>query len=173
VFGEGPANATVMVIGEQPGDQEDLTGRPFVGPAGQLLEQALSDATIARETVYLTNAVKHFGFTPRGRRRMHLRPTIESVHACSSWLFREIDLVDPEVLICLGKTAASAVLGHDVDIAQQRGRNVMWRERQGLITVHPAYLLRRGRNAVSAADYRQFVADLAQASSLSRPSTTA
>ncbi|MFK8014720.1 MAG: UdgX family uracil-DNA binding protein [Gammaproteobacteria bacterium] len=173
VFGEGPTDATVMVVGEQPGDQEDLTGRPFVGPAGQLLEQALCDAAIARETVYLTNAVKHFGFTPRGRRRMHQRPTIESVHACSSWLFREIDLVRPEVLVCLGKTAASAVLGYDVDIARQRGRSVMWRDRQVLITVHPAYLLRRGRNAVSASDYRQFVAELAQASSLSRPSTTA
>jgi len=111
VFGEGPAKATVMLIGEQPGDAEDLSGHPFVGPAGQLLDRALADAGIDRRAVYLTNAVKHFKFEPRGKRRIHKKPRASEIAACRPWLDAEIALVKPRVIVCLGATAAQALLG--------------------------------------------------------------
>ncbi len=111
VFGEGPARAALMLIGEQPGDAEDLSGHPFVGPAGQLLDRALADAGIDRAAVYLTNVVKHFKFEPRGKRRIHKKPRASEIGACRPWLDREIALVKPRVIVCLGATAAQALLG--------------------------------------------------------------
>src|SRR6516165_2165306 len=111
VFGEGPATATMMLIGEQPGDAEDLSGHPFVGPAGHLLDRALAEAGIDRRAVYLTNAVKHFKFEPRGKRRIHKKPRVSEIAACRPWLDAEIGLVKPRVIVCLGATAAQALLG--------------------------------------------------------------
>lgn len=162
VWGEGPAKASVMLVGEQPGDQEDLAGRPFVGPAGQLLDRALADAGLDRGTLYLTNAVKHFRFELRGKRRLHKSPGQRELQACSRWLEQEVAEVGARRLVALGASAAQSLLGERVAVSEYRGR---WLERpdgrQVLVTWHPAALLRLPPEAQAPA-YRQWVDDLAQ-----------
>jgi DNA polymerase len=161
VFGEGAADARVMLVGEQAGDQEDLVGRPFVGPAGKLLDRALAAANIERGALYVTNAVKHFKFEPRGKRRIHKKPADAEIDACYRWLEREIALVKPALIVALGATAARAVTGHAMAVGANRGRIT---ELPGgtklMITVHPSYLLRVPAEDQEA-EYERFVADLA------------
>ena len=143
VFGEGPRKAALMLIGEQPGDAEDLSGHPFVGPAGKLLDRALADAGIDRGTVYLTNVVKHFKWEPRGKRRIHKKPRASEVGACRPWLDTEIALVKPRVIVCLGATAAQALLGSQFKVTKQRGAFVPSPlAPRVLATVHPSSVLR-------------------------------
>ena len=164
VFGEGPADARMMLVGEQPGDQEDLAGRPFVGPAGQVLDRALREAGIDRRTVYVTNAVKHFKFEPRGKRRIHQKPEAAEIVACAGWLEAERRSIAPRLLVMLGATAARAVLGRTVTISRERGRPIpLEAGTRGLVTVHPSYLLRLPDEAAKAREYAAFVADLTQA----------
>lgn len=161
VFGEGPVHARLMLVGEQPGDQEDLAGRPFVGPAGQLLDRALEEAGIDRQAVYVTNAVKHFKFTPRGKRRIHEKPDTTEIAACGVWLNQERQLVQPAVTVLLGASAARAVLGRTVTIGRERGQPITMAERaQALVTVHPSYLLRLPDQAAKTREYGRFVEDL-------------
>jgi DNA polymerase len=143
VFGEGPAKARVMMVGEVPGDEEDRTGHPFVGPAGRLLDRLIESAGIARSDVYLTNVVKHFKWTPRGKRRLHQRPNAAEVEACLPWLEAEIAVVHPEVLVLFGATAAQALLGRQFKVTQARGVlfPTRWAPRT-MATVHPSALLR-------------------------------
>ena len=166
VNGEGPLHARLMLVGEQPGDQEDLHGRPFVGPAGKLLDQALARLGWPRETLYLTNAVKHFKFEPRGKRRMHKTASQREAAACADWLEREIALVKPHAVIALGATAARSLMGHAVAVNAERGH---WLERADglrvLITLHPAALLRMEAQDFDAA-FDAWVGDLAQAAQL-------
>jgi DNA polymerase len=162
VFGEGKARAVVMLVGEQPGDQEDRQGRPFVGPAGKLLDRALAAAGIARERAYVTNAVKHFKFTPRGKRRMHSKPSTLEVKACLPWLEAEIRAVAPRIVVCLGATAAQALLGRSFRVTKMRGRLMTSpHAEQVLATVHPSSILRAPDEAARAAEMTRFVADLA------------
>ena len=142
VFGQGPRGASVALVGEQPGDQEDKAGEPFVGPAGKLLDRALREAGIPREEVYLTNVVKHFRFEQRGKRRIHQRPRTEQVRACRPWLDAELRLLAPEVLVILGATAAQALLGSSFRITKHRGEVVAWEELSLIPTVHPSAILR-------------------------------
>ena len=162
VFGEGPVDARVLLLGEQPGDTEDLTGRPFSGPAGRLLDRALAELGLDRNTFYLTNAVKHFRFERRGKRRLHRNPEAMHVEACRPWLAREIEAVRPEAIVCLGATAAMALLGRGVRLMEERGQ---WRElhdgTRALLTVHPAWVLRQQDGAAREAAYAALVADLA------------
>ena len=149
-----------MLIGEQPGDEEDKSGRPFVGPAGRLLDRALVDAGIARENVYLTNVVKHFKFQQRGKRRMHQRANMEEQAACRQWLDAELARVKPQVIVCLGATAAHALLGASFRLLENRGRwQQIARGARALATVHPSYLLRL-RDADRETAYLHFVRDL-------------
>jgi len=168
VFGEGPAKARLVLVGEQPGDREDLAGKPFVGPAGKLLDGALGDAGIDREAVYVTNAVKHFKFLPRGKRRIHSKPNAGEIKVCSGkWLSRELAVIAPGLVVALGATAAQALSGRGVTLSKLRGREVVWADgRRGLATVHPSYLLRIPDRAAKAAEYETFVADLKQAAKL-------
>ena len=162
VFGEGPARARVMLVGEQPGDQEDLSGRPFVGPAGQLLNEALAQVGIAREEVYLTNAVKHFKFEPRGKRRIHRTPTLGEAAACRPWLEAEIALVKPERIVCLGATAARSLLGAELRLTRQRGEvfeSTPWAP-WVMATYHPSALLRMPDETAREEARRLFLADL-------------
>jgi DNA polymerase len=143
VFGEGPADAALMLIGEQPGDQEDLAGRPFVGPAGKVLDRALEAAGIEREAIYITNAVKHFKNEPRGKRRLHKKPDTGEIDACRWWLDNELALIKPAVAVALGATAARALLRKALSINANRGRLIaLPNGGNALITVHPSYLLR-------------------------------
>ena len=162
VFGSGPGDARVMLLGEQPGDTEDLSGQPFTGPAGQLLDRALAELGLDRGRFYLTNAVKHFRFERRGKARLHRNPEAMHVEACGPWLAREIEALRPEVIVCLGATAALALLGRGVRLMQVRGQ---WRElhdgTRALPTVHPAWVLRQRDPAAREAAYAGFVADLA------------
>jgi len=161
VFGQGPADARVMVIGEQPGDREDLSGRPFVGPAGQLLDQAMADAGIDRSALYMTNAVKHFRFQRRGKVRVHQRPEREHVQACRSWLAGEIEQVRPSTVVCLGATAASALLGSSFRFSDGRGQwHTLHDGTRALVTVHPSWVLRQGDGAARDAAYRVLLDDL-------------
>jgi DNA polymerase len=160
VFGEGPANARIVIVGEQPGDQEDLAGRPFVGPAGRLLDRALAQAGLDRDALYLTNAVKHFGFRPSGKRRLHQKPTIESVRACMSWLRRELDLVDPALVVYLGATAASTEFGADVRVGASRGRLAERGGRLHLVTAHPSSVLRAPDGSARERAFAALVDDL-------------
>jgi DNA polymerase len=161
VFGEGAVSSRVMLVGEQPGDKEDLAGRPFVGPAGRLLDQALADAGIDRSQAYVTNVVKHFKFTQRGKARIHQKPNAAEVAACRPWLEAELDLVKPEVVVLLGATAAQALLGRQFRVTQQRGQLVDWTyEPLVLATVHPSSLLRAPEGADRQALMAGFVADL-------------
>ncbi len=161
VFGEGPIDAPLMLIGEQPGDQEDLAGRPFVGPAGQLLDDALAQAGIDRSAVYLTNAVKHFKFEPRGKRRIHATPDAGEISACRWWVEQELLIVRPKVVIALGATAARSLLGKAVTISRERGRAIpLDSGAEAWITVHPSYLLRLPDPEAKAAQHAAFIADL-------------
>lgn len=161
VFGEGPDDARTMIVGEQPGDEEDLSGRPFVGPAGRLFARALEELGIDRSTLYLTNAVKHFRFEPRGKRRLHRRPDVAHINACNGWLRAEIAQVRPERIVCLGASAARAVFGPGVRLSEERG---IWRTREdgvrAFATVHPSWVLRQGDADAQAVAYRGFVDDL-------------
>jgi len=160
VFGEGPVPARIMLIGEQPGDQEDLAGRPFVGPAGHLLDRALTEAGLDRAQLYVTNAVKHFKWKPVGKRRLHEKPNGREILACKSWLEAELDLVHPEMVVALGATAAQALMGRDFRVTVSRGKifKVDWAG--GFIaTVHPSSILRAPPD-LRESQYRDFVADL-------------
>lgn len=161
VFGEGPASAEVMMVGEQPGDAEDLAGHPFVGPAGRLLDRALAEAGIDRARVYLTNVVKHFKWEPRGKRRIHAKPNAKEIGACRPWLDTEIALVKPRVVVCLGATAAQALLGRGFKVTQQRGQFVE-SPLAPLVTatVHPSSILRAPDDESRRQEMREFVADL-------------
>ena len=162
VFGEGPPDAEVVLIGEQPGDREDLAGRPFVGPAGQLLDRALADAGVDRARVYLTNAVKHFKFELRGKRRLHKRPNASEIKICSSgWLFREIGIIAPKLIVALGATAAQSLAGRPVPIEANRGEELELASGfLVLITVHPSALLRLRDETERREAYGAFVRDL-------------
>jgi uracil-DNA glycosylase len=168
VFGEGPARAKIVLVGEQPGDQEDLAGKPFVGPAGQILNRALDEAGIEREKVYITNAVKHFKFEPRGKRRIHSKPNTAEIKVCSShWLARELEVLEPDVIVALGATAAQALMGKAMPIEKNRGHALEWTGgHRGLITVHPSYLLRLPDEESKAREYKAFVHDLKLAAKL-------
>lgn len=165
VFGEGATGAAVMLVGEQPGDQEDRQGRPFVGPAGRVLDQALADAGIDRGQAFVTNAVKHFRWTPGGRGgkvRIHKKPTAEQVKACRPWLEAELEVVKPKVVVCLGATAAQALLGRSFRVTAQHGQWVEWPyEPLATATVHPSSILRAPDEEARRAAYAGFVADLA------------
>jgi DNA polymerase len=161
VFGDGIRAARVIAIGEQPGDQEDRIGRPFVGPAGRLLDRALIAADIDRRLVYVTNAVKHFKWEPRGPRRLHKKPSAREVAACRPWLLAEIEAVQPRLLVCLGATAAQSVLQRPVRVLQERGRIQECELGPSvLITLHPSALLRIRDRAEAHAAFEQFVEDL-------------
>lgn len=162
VFGEGPRRAPLMLVGEQPGDAEDRLGHPFVGPAGRLLDRALADAGIPRAAVYITNAVKHFKWTPRGKRRLHQRPREGEIDACKPWLVAEVKVISPRVVVCLGATAARAAFGRPVTIKQYRGRYTKTPLADAtFVTIHPSAILRL--NDPERADaYAGFVADLRQ-----------
>ena len=161
VWGEGPTDAMILMIGEQPGDQEDLVGRPFVGPAGQMLNRAMAEAGIDRATVYVTNAVKHFKFIPRGKRRIHEKPGTTEIVACSYWLNQERAALRPAVTVMLGATAARAVLGRAVTIGKERGRPLpLAGNAVGFVTVHPSYLLRLPDEEARVREYAAFVEDL-------------
>ena len=167
VPGEGPADAPLMLVGEQPGDMEDLAGRPFVGPAGQLLDRALAEAGIARDRVFVTNAVKHFKHETRGKRRLHKTPDAGEISACRWWLDNERRLVRPRVTVALGGSAALAVFGRAMPIMKSRGRPVpLEGGALGMVTVHPSYLLRVPDAGAKAAAYRDFVNDLMQVARL-------
>ncbi|MDB6005956.1 MAG: phage polymerase-related protein [Prosthecobacter sp.] len=161
VFGEGAARARIVIVGEQPGDREDLEGRPFIGPAGGLLDSALADAGISREKVYITNAVKHFKWKPRGKRRLHEKPNSREIAACRPWLEAELRSIRPDFLILMGATAAQTVLGSTARIQRDRG---VLREselcRQTMITIHPSALLRMPDEAARAEGYAALVDDL-------------
>ena len=173
VFGEGPENATMMMVGEQPGDQEDLAGRPFVGPAGQLLDRAIVEAGIDRAQVYVTNAVKHFKFEPRGKRRIHAKPDTTEIAACNVWIEAERRAVRPAVTVLLGATAARAVLGRVVTIGRERGRPIVLDgNAQAVVTVHPSYLLRLPDEDAKRREYASFVRDLTLARDLCGESVT-
>jgi DNA polymerase len=163
VFGEGPTSARIVLVGEQPGDREDLTGHPFVGPAGGLLDRALTDAGIARNDVYVTNAVKHFKFEERGKRRIHKKPSDSEVEACKPWLWAELTRIRPEAVICLGATAARALLGKEHRVLKDRGQ-LLEHPLAGIVasTVHPSAILRAPDAERREADYRTFVKDLAK-----------
>jgi uracil-DNA glycosylase family protein len=161
VFGEGPSRAKIMLVGEQPGDVEDTAGHPFVGPAGKLLDRALEDAGIDRREVYLTNVVKHFKWEPRGKRRIHAKPNASEVGACRPWLDMEIALVKPRVLVCLGATAAQALLGKSFRVSKQRGERVPSQLAPIVMaTVHPSSILRAPDEDARRDEMRRFVLDL-------------
>jgi uracil-DNA glycosylase len=168
VFGEGPDKARIMLVGEQPGDQEDLAGKPFVGPAGQVLDRALDEAGIERDKVYVTNAVKHFKFEPRGKRRIHAKPNAGEIKACKWWLEREVAALKPGLIVALGASAAQALLGRAVSVTKLRGHKTALMGQPGVVTVHPSYLLRIPDADAKALEYRKFVADLTAAARLAR-----
>ncbi len=161
VFGEGAEHAQVMFVGEQPGDREDREGKPFVGPAGRVLDEALEEAGIDRRQVYITNAVKHFKWKPEGKRRLHQKPNAAEINACRPWLDAEIAMVKPHLLVLLGATAAQALLGRDFRVSVQRGQLI---ERPGLppvmATVHPSSILRAPDDETRELEMRAFVQDL-------------
>lgn len=161
VFGEGSPRAAAMLIGEQPGNDEDLAGRPFVGPAGKLLDRALAEAGIDRKKVYVTNVVKHFKWEPRGKRRLHKKPNAREIAGCRPWLDAELALVKPRVIVCLGATAAQALLGAAFRVTQQRGEFVASPLAPHVAaTVHPSSILRAPDEESRRKEYEQFVRDL-------------
>jgi len=164
VFGDGSPSARIMLVGEQPGDREDLAGEPFIGPAGAVLDRALEAADVARDEIYLTNAVKHFRFEERGKRRIHSKPGVAHIVACAPWLDAEVDAVDPELIVCLGATAARAVLDRTVAVGSERGKLQPARGRQALVTVHPSSILRVRAQADRSIAFDAFVEDLRVAS---------
>ena len=161
VFGQGPAPAAIMLVGEQPGDKEDLAGLPFVGPAGQMLDRGLAEAGIDRETAYVTNAVKHFKFLQRGKFRLHQKPVTLEIRACRIWFERELAAVGPRLVVAMGATAAQSVFGKAMPIGRSRGRVMEMSGGIGaLITAHPSYLLRIPEPERKKEGYRRFVDDL-------------
>lgn len=160
VFGEGRPAARLMLVGEQPGDREDREGEPFVGPAGRILAQALSSAGIERDDVYVTNAVKHFRFEERGKRRIHKRPDVGHINACRPWLEAELRAVDPAAIVCLGATAARAVLGRPVTVGAERGTPIPVGDRVAVVTIHPSAVLRLRDSGERDAAIAGLVADL-------------
>ncbi len=161
VFGEGAVGAQVMFVGEQPGDREDIEGRPFVGPAGKLLDRALVEAGIDRRKVYITNVVKHFKWTPRGKKRLHKKPNAEEIGACRPWLEAEIDVVKPRMIVCLGATAAQALLGSQFRVSLQRGQFVQFLGMPVMTaTVHPSSILRAPDEEAREVEMRAFIEDL-------------
>ena len=164
VPGEGKAPSGLMLVGEAPGDSEDLKGHPFVGPAGAMLDRALEEAGMDRKSVYVTNAVKHFKFEPRGKRRLHVKPSAEEISACNWWLAEEMRLVSPKLVIALGATAARALLGRVVTIAQTRGSAIQLSDTTHLwVTIHPSFLLRIPDEDKKQAEYQRFVKELTAA----------
>lgn len=166
VAGEGAAGAALMLVGEQPGDQEDLAGRPFVGPAGQLLDRALAEAGLERDRVYVTNAVKHFKYEPRGKRRIHQKPGAGEVTACRFWLDRELALVQPRLIVALGATAAHSLFGREMAVTRLRGQVLMAEDRRVLITFHPSAILRQPDAGGKERQFRALVEDLQLAARL-------
>lgn len=161
VFGEGARKAEVLFVGEQPGNEEDLTGQPFVGPAGKLLDDALAEAAIDRTQTYVTNVVKHFKWEPRGKRRIHKKPNAVEINACRPWLEAEINLVKPKVIVCLGATAAQALLGPKFRVSKQRGQFIESTLAPYIMaTVHPSSILRAPDDATRHAEKRHFIDDL-------------
>jgi uracil-DNA glycosylase len=161
VFGEGPKNAPIMLVGEQPGDYEDVAGRPFVGPAGKIMDRALEEAGIDRKQVYVTNAVKHFKWEPRGKRRIHQKPNSREIAACSPWLEAEVRLIKPKLLVCLGATAAQAIFGPSFRVTRERGKVLSSKfAPRVLATVHPSSLLRQPDEQSREREYKRFVLDL-------------
>jgi DNA polymerase len=161
VFGEGPPHASIMLVGEQPGDKEDLAGKPFVGPAGQMLDRALEDAGIDRKKVYVTNAVKHFKFVPRGKIRLHQKPATPEIRACRQWYERELASIRPALVVAMGATAAQSVFGKITPINKSRGRPIETGDgTRAMVTVHPSYLLRLPDADAKAREYERFVDDL-------------
>jgi uracil-DNA glycosylase len=161
VFGEGPPDAEIMLVGEQPGDREDREGRPFVGPAGLLLDRALADAGVDRKRAYVTNAVKHFKFEPRGKRRLHKRPNAGEIKICRRWLFDEIEAVGPRLIVALGATAAQSLTGRAIPVQSNRG--AVLDAANGLrvfVTIHPSALLRLQDEEEKRSAYASFVNDL-------------
>jgi DNA polymerase len=174
VFGEGPKHAPIMLVGEQPGDKEDLAGKPFVGPAGQMLDRALKEAGVDRDKVYVTNAVKHFKFLPRGKFRLHQKPTTPEIRACRPWYERELAAIKPELVVALGATAAQCVFGKTMPINRHRGRLIeLDQGRRALVTVHPSYLLRLPDEDAKAREYERFVDDLKIAAAVLQKSARA
>ena len=160
VFGEGPQHARAMLVGEEPGDKEDLVGKPFVGPAGLMLDRALEEAGIDRKKVYVTNAVKHFKYVPRGRIRLHQKPVTVEIKACRTWLERELEFVQPKAAVALGATAAQSLFGKAMPVNENRGQLFDLGASKGMITIHPSYLLRIEEPADAKAEYERFVSDL-------------
>jgi DNA polymerase len=167
VFGEGPVDAAMMLVGEQPGDQEDLAGAPFVGPAGQMLDRALAEAGVDRARTYVTNAVKHFKFEARGKRRIHSKPNVGEITACRWWFEQESALIAPDVTVAMGATAARSVFGRAMAIGKSRGRSHELPEGgTGWVTVHPSYLLRIPDKVKKDEEFARFVEDLREAAKL-------
>jgi DNA polymerase len=161
VFGEGAARASIMLVGEQPGDQEDLAGHPFVGPAGKVLDRAMAEAGLDRKKVWLTNAVKHFKNEPRGKKRLHKRPNRYEVEVCRVWLRQEISLVRPQLILALGVTAAVALAGRPVVLSRERGRVIELADGQrGMVTTHPSSILRMPDQKARHAAFAALVKDL-------------
>jgi uracil-DNA glycosylase len=174
VFGEGRQTARIMLVGEQPGDKEDLAGKPFVGPAGQMLDRALEEAGIDRRTVYVTNAVKHFKFVPRGKIRLHQKPNTPEIRACRQWYERELAAIKPDLVVAMGATAAQSVFGKITPINKNRGRPIDLDDgTRALVTVHPSYLLRLPDADAKAREYQRFVQDLKIAAGVLRKSAHA
>jgi len=169
VFGEGAAHAPIMLVGEQPGDKEDLAGQPFVGPAGQVLDRGLGEAKIPRNKVYITNAVKHFKFVRRGKIRLHQKPNTSEIRACRQWYERELVTVKPALVVAMGATAAQCVFGKITPIGKNRGHLLdLTEDTKALVTVHPSYLLRLPDQESKEREYKQFVSDLKLAASYLR-----
>ncbi|WP_064685792.1 UdgX family uracil-DNA binding protein [Rhizobium bangladeshense] len=164
VFGEGPGTAEIVLVGEQPGDREDITGRPFVGPAGRLLDHCLEEAGLDRQRCYVTNAVKHFKFTPRGKRRLHAKPNAGEIRRCAWWLGAELNILQPKLVVALGATALYALLGPKVKLTPERGHILQPANHPPvLVTIHPSYLLRIRDEAEQDRQRRAFVSDLHRA----------
>ena len=161
VFGEGPKKAPIMLVGEQPGDYEDVAGKPFVGPAGKIMDRALEEAGIDRKTVYVTNAVKHFKWNPRGKRRIHQKPNSREVAACRPWLEAELRIVRPKLLVVLGSTAGQAIFGPSFRVTRERGKVLSSKFAPKVVaTVHPSSLLRQPDEESRHREYARFVSDL-------------
>jgi uracil-DNA glycosylase len=174
VFGEGPQDAQVMLVGEQPGDKEDLAGKPFVGPAGLMLDRALEEAGIDRKKAYVTNAVKHFKFVTRGKIRLHQKPNTQEIRACRQWYERELATIKPDLVVAMGATAAQCVFGKITPINKTRGRLIDIEDGiKAMVTVHPSYLLRLPDAEAKAREYQRFVEDLKMAAAALRKSARA
>ena len=168
VFGEGSSRASIVLVGEQPGNEEDLSGHPFVGPAGAVLERALAAAGVNRRSVYVTNAVKHFSWEPRGKRRIHKKPRVSEVKACQPWLDAELARIKPAVIVCMGATAVQSLLGPSVRIGASRGQVFTTAHGRVIVTRHPSSVLRMRDKASRAAAFDELVEDLARAVALAK-----